>query len=122
MAEEEKKKRWRPSLTAYRALEAKVAEYESCKDLKKLKDDYDLLRNRFNDLAEKKKLMADDFKEREEKMTIEKNALEKSNGLLEKEIKRLRELVEGYDRDIINLKAENARLKNRTFWQRLFNK
>jgi len=78
---EERKKRWRPSLTAYRALEDEVSSLK------------------------------------EEKML-----LEKSNGYMEKELSRLRAGYESMEREVGDLEREVCYLRNRSFWDRVFNK
>lgn len=78
---EERKKRWRPSLTAYRALEDEVSSLK------------------------------------EEKML-----LEKSNGYMEKELSRLRAGYESLEREVGDLEREVCYLRNRSFWDRVFNK
>ena len=78
---EERKKRWRPSLTAYRALEGEVSA-----------------------LSEKNRL------------------LEKSNGYMEKELSRLRAGYESLEREVGDLEREVCYLRNRSFWDRVFNK
>jgi len=78
---EERKKRWRPSLTAYRALEDEVSSLK------------------------------------EEKML-----LEKSNGYMEKDLSRLRAGYESMEREVGDLEREVCYLRNRSFWDRVFNK
>ena len=81
MEEKDKKKRWRPSLTAYRALERVITELR------------------------------------------EKNAtLEASNGFMEKELNRVRELNRSLEKMKNALNDELHVLKSRGFWARVFNK
>lgn len=121
MEKKEVKKRFRPSLTAYRALESEVKELKEAlesgkdgqmsavvhgfkkvneslqKDNKKLEDDCRVLRGKLS-------------------------ALESSNRHLSEEIARVRE-----ENDILTgknnaLRDENTRLVGRGFWSRVFNK
>ena len=96
----EKKKRWRPSLTAYRALENEVSELKeqlalatkgsAFKELKALREKYDTL--------EKSNKYLEDIRDA---LVVENESLVKENEML---------------------KFENTRLKKRGFWARVFNK
>ena len=97
----EKKKRWRPSLTAYRALENEVSELKeqlahatngssASKELKALREKYDTL--------EKSNKYLEDSRDA---LIVENESLVKENEIL---------------------KFENTRLKERGFWARVFNK
>lgn len=97
----EKKKRWRPSLTAYRALENEVSELKeqlalaakgssASKELKALREKYDTL--------EKSNKYLEDSRDA---LVVENESLVKENEIL---------------------KFENTRLKERGFWARVFNK
>lgn len=137
---EEKKKRWRPSLTAYRAQEREIAdlkeqlrlqekaegytigEIEELKGYKKkfeeqldgssrLVKDCDLWREKYQELVKK----YDSLQEKN-------NLLEKSNGFLSKETDRLRELVNDLGVKEHNEAKEIERLRKRGFWARVFNK
>ena len=106
---EEKKKRWRPSLTAYRELESKLQEQidgtsrliADCRDWRQkfwtMKDERDVL---------KSKLLAAD----------------QSNGHVEEEIQRLRREVNTLEQKNDALCQENYSLRHRGFWARVFNK
>lgn len=73
--------------------------------------------------AEKEKAV--DFAELvlvKDKVTNERDALLKSNKLLEEELTRLRERNESLSKDLILTERENARLHNRGWWARLLDK
>ena len=76
---EEKKKRFRPTLTAYRALESEVSELKS-----------------------------------------KNETLEKSNVMLEEELKRTREFHKSCEKEVRDLRAKLFDLNSRKWWQRLF--
>lgn len=96
----EKKKRWRPSLTAYRALENEVSE---------LKEQLALCKH--GELSEEVK----ELRHRNETLDSSNKYLETSrDGLLEENKNLLKKNEE--------LSFENKRLKERGFWARVFNK
>ena len=99
---EEIKKRWRPSLTAYRALED---------ELGTVKEHYELAKVAVDD---KNKLIDD--------LQSKNSALERSNVSLSDGIKRLRKDKEDLENEVVSLKKRIAFLENRGFWNRLFNK
>lgn len=99
---EEKKKRWRPSLTAYRSLEGELSEMrEQCMILRQAdacrSDEMRILRSR---LA----------------------ASERSNTLLADEIERLRNSSRELTDENASLRAEVSRLKSRSLWKRIMDK
>ena len=99
---EEKKKRWRPSLTAYRSLEGELSEMrEQCMILRQAdscrSDEMRILRSR---LA----------------------ASERSNTLLADEIERLRNSSRDLTDENASLRAEVSRLKSRSIWKRIMDK
>ena len=57
-----------------------------------------------------------------DKVTNERDALLKSNKLLEEELTRLRERIDSLSKDLILTERENARLHNRGWWARLIDK
>lgn len=86
--EEEKKKRWRPSLTAYRALENEVSELREC--IEPLKSENSVLK-RSNDMLEKEiyRLRANVSKyEKESEELKDKLCLLKGRGLLSRLLNR----------------------------------
>lgn len=57
-----------------------------------------------------------------DKVTNERDALLKSNKLLEEEISRLRERNEALSKDLVLTEMENKRLHKRGWWARLLDK
>lgn len=57
-----------------------------------------------------------------DKVTNERDALLKSNKLLEEELTRLRERNESLSKDLVLTERENARLHKRGWWARLIDK
>lgn len=57
-----------------------------------------------------------------DKVTNERDALLKSNKLLEEELTRLRERNESLSKDLVLTEMENKRLHNRGWWARLLDK
>ncbi len=95
---EEKKKRWRPSLTAYRELENQVSELkEENARLKGGKNETDRLKDKIS-------------------------VLEKSNKLLEEECDNLRGKLEEAGSTIDAMDKEIFALCHRSLWARIFNK
>ena len=99
---EESKKRWRPTLTAYRNLE---------NELGIAKQDLELARVAVNDKNEEI-----------ESLKSKVSALERSNQSLSDGIKILRDSNEGYENEVISMEKRISFLENRGFWDRLFNK
>ena len=108
---EEKKNRFRPSLTAYRALENEnsLLKEENAK-LKSVSEIPEIVRITNEQLTTENKSL------REKKET-----LERSNKLMEDELARLREA--NYELSKMNkqLSRECQYLQSRGFWKRLFN-
>ena len=94
---EEKKKRWRPSLTAYRALENLVSELKE----------------------ENARLIS---KEESDRLKDKISVLEKSNKLLEEECDNLRGKLEEAGSTIDAMDKEIFALCHRSLWARIFNK
>lgn len=104
---EEKKKRWRPSLKAYRELEETI--HRQCVEL-------DAWREKYHKLLESKGI-PDDLVSKAEYEKIEE-VLQRQRELGKLYEKNLKELREDYDA----VCAENLSLKSRGFWARVFNK
>lgn len=108
MEEKEKKKRWRPSVTAYRQLE------EQCRllsaEVVTLKEDRDGLLSRVR--------VSDDALSR---LQSSNDTLEKSNICLDKEVKRLRVVNDNLNEKISSLQVGACGCRKRGFWARLFN-
>jgi len=94
---EEKKKRWRPSLTAYRELENLVSELKEENARLISKDESDRLKDKIS-------------------------VLEKSNKLLEEECDNLRGKLEEAGSTIDAMDKEIFALCHRSLWARIFNK
>ena len=104
---EEKKKRWRPSLTAYRELEKKVADLESENaELKKQVRERQCSK-KANEIAFLK----------EKIVSLEKNA-----DYMDKELKRLRIANKTLADELTESQGEVTYLLNRTLWERIMNK
>ena len=101
--EEGKKKRWRPSLTAYRALESEVCELRRKLSRKNESDDTVPVKS-YRELKEKLK------------------TVESSNVLLEEEVNRLRRTSYKLSKKCIEKDDRIEELLNRGFWDRVFNR
>jgi len=106
----ETKKRFRPTLTAYRDLESenselkeKLAKYEQVQG--KMKVHIEGIVRTEND-----------------KLKAENSVLEKSNKLMEQELKRLRKTNVSLKEECKYLDSELLAIKSRGFWARVFNR
>lgn len=124
---EEKKKRWRPSLGAYRALEREVS---MLREELRIVSEYDendvigLVRAYEEQMEGKSRLVADcdSWRDKYRRLAVKNELVEKSHDFLEREIERLRAKT---DEDMILIKDLNREvtyLRNRGFWDRLFNR
>lgn len=105
---EEKKKRWRPSLTAYRALENEVSELkEKVRRLMGRKSSDDCV-----------KVLRDHI----EALENENSTLKRSNELMEKGRDTLNDSVQTLRKENEKLRSDIRLLKGRGFWSRLLNK
>ena len=121
---EEKKKRFRPTLSAYRALEDEVSRLREELRLSERENTY--LRNDGNgDVAETVHMLvmeSDSWRDKYRSLDEECNMLRMSNGHMEDEQKRLNEkLRKAVDR-IHDLETDVYVLRNRGFWARFFNR
>lgn len=98
----EKKKRFRPTVTAYRELERLVTE----------------LRSRL----ESSRQYCDELKEKVSSLESRNRVLEQSNGLVSGEIERLRNVNNAVGNRCSALRKEIFDLKNRSLWDRIFNR
>ena len=98
----EKKKRFRPTVTAYRELERLVTE----------------LRSRLDSSRQ----YCDELKERVSSLESRNRVLEQSNGLVSGEIERLRNVNNAVGNRCSALRKEIFELKNRSLWDRIFNR
>ena len=92
--EEEKKKRFRPTLGQYRALQSEIEEL------------------RANSVS----------LERYDELTAEMNTLRMSNGHMEGELDRLRDKVKALNEVIRERDMDVYYLRHRSFWDRVFNR
>lgn len=95
----EKKKRFRPTVTAYRELERLVTE----------------LRSRL----ESSRQYCDELKEKVSSLESRNRVLEQSNGLVSGEIERLRNVNNAVGNRCSALRKEIFELKNRSLWDRI---
>lgn len=113
---EEKKKRWRPSLTAYRELEKKLeSQIEGTSQLVK---DCDAWLEKYCKLEKKLQEATDDFND----LNGDKKILEHSNKLMEDELKRVREANESLGKKCAELSNKLSELLSRGWFARLLNK
>ena len=101
---EEKKKRFRPTLTAYRALEKEIDE----------------LREQNRLLARENKVLTDEV-DGLCALRSENRALEQSNALMEQELTRMRSCVATLEKENDSLCEEVYALQHRGLLKRLFN-
>lgn len=105
---EEKKKRFRPTLTEYRALQNDLSVAKEQLRLQLLADDY---------LSQKYNILEKTYKA----LKVERDTLTTSNNLMEGELIRLRKELEIQHTKHRKLRKAREALKNRSFLQRLFN-
>lgn len=118
---EEKKKRFRPSLTAYRELESKLA--DQIDGTSRLVKDCDLWREKYRQLVkEHKKLQASIEAEAVRELKDKNTTLEQSNTLLSAETDTLRSKMSQLSELADKASKEVKRLNERSFWARVFNK
>lgn len=131
---EEKKKRWRPSLTAYREMEETV--HRQCMELDAWREKYHTLKKLYDHLDEECSKLSKVVKRQKKQM--EDNSVvtvDEYNGLMaemkrsETVVKRLEDelAVEKEKKDILEYvisekEVRIAELESRGFWRRLFNK
>ena len=106
----EKKKRFRPTLTAYRALESENSE------LKEKLAKYEQVRGKIRSHIE------GIVRAENEKLKAENSVLEKSNELMEQELTLLRKVNASLRRECKELGSELLAVRSRGFWARVFNK
>ena len=112
----ETKKRFRPSLTAYRALENEVSELKE--ELAKYKQTHNQMSVHVNEVVriEKKSLQTE-----LDQLQIKYKTLLKSNNLLEQERDRNHQTISNMSKQNKLLYNELQAIKSRGFWKRLFN-
>lgn len=109
----EKKKRFRPTLTAYRELEKKVNELKI--DLEHAVFVSNEVRNANDRLSRELNTVKSSCKD-------EISTLEKSNELMEQELTHLRKVNASLRRECKKLGSELLAVRSRGFWARVFNK
>ena len=147
MKEEEKKKRWRPSLTAYRELED--TDHQQCIEIRgwretyhDLRKDHDRLQREFKDgkvvaesdfskvvdeynLLQKKMSLIDDadrlVKKELDGLKARNSQLERSNRMADECQKRQTAEVERLKKALDDANAECDYLRNRGLWARIMN-
>ena len=102
---EEKKKRWRPSLTAYREQEETI--HRQCVELDEWREKYRELKSA--DAVAYQKVVG----ERDQQIHY--------NSLKDKELENMRLSNDSLRKEIVELKDEVYSLEHRGFWSRLFN-
>ena len=103
---EEKKKRWRPSLTAYREQEETI--HRQCVEL-------DAWRDKYRKLAESTDMVA------YQKVVGERDQQIHYNSLKDKELESMRTQNDALRNEIVELRDEVYALEHRGFFARLFN-
>ena len=119
---EEKKKRWRPSLTAYRELEKRLG--SQIEGTSKLVADCDGWREKYRNLLDdiSKGNVDVVLKDHIDSLRCENNALERSNEFMSREIGNLRDTNKAVIQENKDLRDEICVLKSRGFFARVFNK
>ena len=118
----EGKKRWRPSMTQYRELEAKLE--EQIEGTSRIVADCHGWRRKYRALIEEiskgndKKVLRDHI----EALECENRTLRHSNELMETELKRNSQVLEWNTRAMNELRGVLHNLKSRGFWSRVFNR
>ena len=112
---EEKKKRFRPSLGAYRALENEVSE---------LREKNKRLENRLSEQIDGSSSLVHDcdlWRDKYQELFASHEAMKSSNGYLEGEVDRLREVNKSLEDENERLRFEMRQMEKRGFWSRVFN-
>ena len=120
---EEKKKRWRPSLTAYRELERRLEEQIEGTSL--IVQECDGWRRKYRELADSNRVLArcaGDPARIVGELREKNETLEKSNAFLDGEISRLRERCRWLEEEKERLSHDLSALRERGFWARLLNR
>lgn len=112
----ETKKRFRPSLTAYRALENEVSELKE--ELAKYKQTHNQMSVHVNEVV---RIEKESLQTELDHLQIKYKTLLKSNNLLEQERDRNHEAISDLEKRNKQLSNELKTIKSRGFWKRLFN-
>ena len=119
---DEKTKRWRPSLTQYRELQAKLD--EQIEGTSRIVADCDGWRAKYRSIIEEiskgndKKVLRDHI----EALECENRTLRHSNEMMETELEKMRASDNEFARENRELRDEVFCLRNRSFWARVFNR
>ena len=111
---EEKKKRWRPSMKLYREQQEVIE--RQCEELRAWREKYNAL------VKEKASGDAKTLRGHIESLEQENQLLRRSNSLMENELKNVRGDIDALRRLNNEQAYDIACLKNRGFWARLLNK
>lgn len=112
----ETKKRFRPSLTAYRALENEVSELKE--ELAKYKQTHNQMSVHVDEVV---RIEKESLQTELDQLKIKYKTLLKSNELLEQERDRNHEAISDLEKRNKQLSNELQAIKSRGFWKRLFN-
>ena len=113
----ETKKRFRPTLTAYRALENEVSELKE--ELAKYKQTHNQMSVHVNEVV---RIENESLQTKLEQLKIKYKTLLKSNELLEQERDRNHQTLSDMSKLNKQLSNELQAIKSRGFWKRLFNR
>ena len=113
----ETKKRFRPSLTAYRALENEVSELKE--ELAKYKQTHNQMSVHDNEFV---RIEKESLQTELGQLKIKYKTLLKSNELLEQERDRNHETISDLEKRNKQLSNKLQAIKSRGFWKRLFNR
>lgn len=113
----ETKKRFRPSLTAYRALENEVSELKE--ELAKYKQTHNQMSVHVDEVV---RIEKESLQTELDQLKIKYKTLLKSNELLEQERDRNHEAISDLEKRNKQLSNELQAIKSRGFWKRLFNR
>lgn len=113
----ETKKRFRPSLTAYRALENEVSELKE--ELAKYKQTHNQMSVHVNEVV---RIEKESLQTELDQLKIKYKTLLKSNELLEQERDRNHRAISDMSKQYRQLSNELQAIKSRGFWKRLFNR
>ena len=129
----EERKRWRPSLGAYRSLENEVSELREQLRLQCLADGYSVKELAYlrkykrlyeEELDAKSRFIqdCDEWREKYRSVLEERNMLDSSNRMMSCELERIRTNEKKENERVIDLEREVEYLRNRGFWARVFNR
>ena len=120
----ETKKRWRPSLTAYRELQKQLSEVNVLLDEEKTTSEARLVEidSLKRELSDARSVCDSVSKKEYEKLKTEIISFKRSNELMDAELEIMRKKFGDMCQIADERSAEIGRLKSRGFFERLFNK